>query len=59
MPGKKWTSGEKRILIILSLRMEGLNLKQQHTDTNCSVIFFFFLIVKNPQTEPKLRVCIV
>lgn len=27
MPGKKWTNREKRILIILSLRMEGLNLK--------------------------------
>lgn len=58
MPGKKWTNREKRILIILSLRMEGLNLKKQHTDANGSVIFLF-LIVKNPQTEPKLRVCIV
>lgn len=42
MPGKKWTNREKRILIILSLRMEGLNLKKQHTDANGSVIFFIF-----------------
>ena len=56
MPGKKWTNGEKRILIIFSLMMEWLNLKQQHTDTNGSVIFFFDS--KNPQTEPKLMVCL-
>lgn len=51
MPGKKQTSREKGILLLLSSVIEGLSPKGQHTDANEGVTFDS----KNPLLEPEMK----